>query len=417
MTDGRPRIVFAGGGHASLHSLVNTKEIVDQGIEVVLIAPERYHYYSGMTPGLISHIYEPRQTRIDVQYLVERGGGSIVKDRVVRIDHANGRVILQSGDSYWYDALATNLGSYVTLDKFDEASRQHARTADNIFSVKPVVNLMMLHKKLAGYTAGDRPTIVVVGGAVGGVELAANTKVYLNRRGVPARVVLINKHGRLLSDFPEKGGRLAEAYLRKIGVEILHNTYLSRFDDRVAVTGDGAEIPFDVMEISTGFSAPQTYERSGLATGPDGSLWVNDRLQSITDQRIFGGGDTIAFKGAPLKRVGIYAVRQGPFVYENLVASVKGEPLKTFKPQQLLLYIVNMGGGYGLLMWGKVIFLNKLAWKIKNGIDLRFIKPLQYPGMSTDALIEYLPRVSADEEHVIALDETVEDELVYEKRL
>lgn len=417
MSGGRPRIVFAGGGHASLHSLMHTKEIVDQGIEVVLIAPERYHYYSGMTPGLISHIYEPRETRIDVQYLVERGGGSIIKDRVVRIDPDNHQVVLQSGDPVRYDALAANLGSYVTLDQFDEESREYARRADNIFSVKPVINLMMLHKKLAGYTSGDRPTIVVVGGAVGGVELAANTKVYFNRRNVPARVILVNKHGRLLSDFPEKGGRLAEEYLRKIGVEILHNTYVWRFDDRVAVTGDGREIPFDVMEISTGFSAPQTYERSGLATGPDGSLWVNERLQSITDPRIFGGGDTIAFRGTPLKRVGIYAVRQGPFVYENLVACVKGEPLKTFKPQQLLLYIVNMGGGYGLLMWGKVIFLNRLAWRIKNGIDMRFIRPLQYPGMSTDALIEYLPRISADEEHVVALDESLEDELVYEKRL
>lgn len=76
-----------------------------------------------------------------------------------------------------------------------------------------------------------------------------------------------------------------------------------------------------------------------------------------------------------------------------------------------------MGGGYGLLMWGKVIFLNKLAWKIKNGIDLRFIKPLQYPGMSMDALIEYLPYISAEEEPVLAVDESIEDELVYEKRL
>lgn len=110
-------------------------------------------------------------------------------------------------------------------------------------------------------------------------------------------------------------------------------------------------------------------------------------------------------------------MRQGPLVYENLVVSVKGEPLKAFKPRQLLLYIVNMGGGYGLLMWGKVIFLSKLAWKIKNSIDSSFIHPLQYPGMSTDALIEYLPRIAADEEHVVAVDETVEDELVYEKRL
>ena len=51
------------------------------------------------------------------------------------------------------------------------------------------------------------------------------------------------------------------------------------------------------------------FKNSGLATGPDGGLRVNEYLQSIDHPEMFGGGDCIYFEKQPLDKVGVYAVR------------------------------------------------------------------------------------------------------------
>jgi NADH dehydrogenase FAD-containing subunit len=37
---------------------------------------------------------------------------------------------------------------------------------------------------------------------------------------------------------------------------------------------------------------------------------------------IFGGGDCISFEKKPLDKVGVYAVRQNPILYTNLLAAL-----------------------------------------------------------------------------------------------
>ena len=79
MDDKNKRLVFVGGGHAHLFSLYNSHRFVKQGIETLLVAPNRYHYYSGMGPGMLSRMYEPDQVRFDVKNIIESRGGIFVE--------------------------------------------------------------------------------------------------------------------------------------------------------------------------------------------------------------------------------------------------------------------------------------------------------------------------------------------------
>ena len=47
-------LVLAGGGHAHLQALLGLKDYTDKGHRVTLVGPSRYHYYSGMGPGMLS---------------------------------------------------------------------------------------------------------------------------------------------------------------------------------------------------------------------------------------------------------------------------------------------------------------------------------------------------------------------------
>ena len=49
------------------------------------------------------------------------------------------------------------------------------------------------------------------------------------------------------------------------------------------------------------------------------------------------------------------SIRQGPVLFHNLQAYLGGEPLKKFKPQKIYLYILNLGDGTGLAIYGPLV--------------------------------------------------------------
>mgnify|MGYP000184907437 CR=1 FL=1 len=50
----------------------------------------------------------------------------------------------------------------------------------------------------------------------------------------------------------------------------------------------------------------------------DGYIEVNNAYQSISDNRVFAGGDIAKIKHQPRPRSGVFAVRAGPILAKNL---------------------------------------------------------------------------------------------------
>ena len=162
-------------------------------------------------------------------------------------------------------------------------------------------------------------------------------------------------------------------HLRDLGVDLI----LGR--QGVAVNGgavleNGEEIRADLVLAATGVDPPDVFARSGLATGDDGALWVDRHLRSPNDHRIFGGGDAVAFRGGRLPQFGVYAVRQGPVLYRNLQATLRGEPLRSYRPQGRYLYVLDLGDGTGLAIYGPLTNRSRPALRLKHLIDRRFVR-------------------------------------------
>jgi len=103
-------------------------------------------------------------------------------------------------------------------------------------------------------------------------------------------------------------------------------------------------------------------------------------LQCTAYPEIFGGGDCIYFKDRPLDKVGVYAVRQNPVLYQNLMASLEGTVLQPFDPGGDYLLIFNMGDGTGILRKKRLVFGGRPAFLIKDYIDRKFIRKFQAMG-------------------------------------
>lgn len=390
----KPTVVFAGGGHAHQHSLRRTREIKERGFDVVLVNPSRFLYYSGMAPGLVSRIYRPEEDRIDVRYMVEKGGGRFIKDKVKAIRSREQRVVLESGDEVHYDAMSVCLGSGVPDQNFAN-SRQH------LTPVKPVENMERLHWKLRGFKQTERknrePRVLVVGGGAAGCEIACNTRTVFEAHGIRGRVILADANDQLLSSAPKRARRKMERFMASRDVGVYRGTRVVGVEEDHALTGDGGRIGFDLMVLATGIKPPSLFRESGLATDKNDGLWVNHYLQSISDPRVFGGGDSVALRGEPLPKLGVFAIRQGPVLYHNLQAIINGEPLQNFRPQSVFLYVLNLGTHEGLAVWGPLVWSGRSAWKLKDYIDRKFMRLYQYPEDKEGEVRDYFERLSEEE--------------------
>jgi NADH dehydrogenase FAD-containing subunit len=140
------------------------------------------------------------------------------------------------------------------------------------------------------------------------------------------------------------------------------------------VLADGTSEPFDHLVNATGLQPPALTRTLGLATAADGAIMVDDRLTARDADGVFAAGDCIAFGSRPLPKVGVYAIRQAPILFHNLMAFLDGRPLERFTPQEHYLSIMTLGDGRGLAYRAGLWWQGRAAFFVKDWIDRRFLR-------------------------------------------
>ena len=170
---------------------------------------------------------------------------------------------------------------------------------------------------------------------------------------------------------------MAYKSLRTRGIEIIEQDYSKEIETGRITLESGAAHKADIIFLAVGVKPSTIFKESGLPTGPDDGLLVNRFLQCVDHPEIFGGGDCIYFQAQPLDKVGVYAVRENPVLYHNLMASLEGGELQSFEPGGSYLLIFNVGGGKGILGKNSLMFDGRMAFWIKDYIDRKFMREFQ----------------------------------------
>jgi NADH dehydrogenase FAD-containing subunit len=163
-------------------------------------------------------------------------------------------------------------------------------------------------------------------------------------------------------------------------INVLEDCRLKAVEAGQALLDDGRELAWDFLFLALGVKPPSLCADSGLPTGPDGGLMVNEFLQSVAHPEIFGGGDCIYFQPQPLDKVGVYAVRENMILRDNLMAALEGRPFTPFKPQKTYMLIFNMGDGRGIFRRQNLVLDGRLAFLLKDYIDRKFMRRFQISG-------------------------------------
>ena len=369
-------LVLVGGGHAHLTALAHLGSYVGRGNEVTVISAGHHHYYSGMGPGMLSGFYEPRQVRFNIRKMVEERDGHFIEATVTAIDPAAQRLYLDNGTQVSYDVASFNIGSVVP-------STEIAATNEHVFTVKPIINLCRARNLILGQIHKGKTRVLVAGGGPAGVEITANVWKLLHENGVAPEITLVAGR-QVLQGAPAKVRELAASSLAARRIVILEGARVDSFDGRCATLTDGRSIPFDFALVAVGVRPPALFRESGIPIGEDGGMSVNEYLQSTAFPQLFGGGDCISVEGHTVAKVGVHAVRQNPILKHNLEVALNGGEMKRFVPNPDYMLIMNMGNGKGIL-WKRNLVLNgRLAFRLKDYIDRRFMKRFQVSGELKD---------------------------------
>jgi NADH dehydrogenase FAD-containing subunit len=363
-------LVLVGGGHAHMVTLKYLRSFIDKGYKVTVIGPSRYHYYSGMGPGMLSKTYTPDDIRFATEHVVTRQGGTFVLDKVVKIDPAGKTLFLEKGNPISYDVLSCNAGSYVPWD-FVTGEKT------DIFSVKPIETLLQAQARILELVSQKKIVVGIVGGGPSSLEIAGNAWQLARDHGKYMPEIKIFAGSRLMSRFPDKIRDMAYKSLRSRSIKVIEHDYSKKIQTGLITLESGATHEADIIFLAVGVKPSAIFKESGLTTGPDAGLLVNRFLQSIDHPEIFGGGDCIYFQEQPLDKVGVYAVRENPVLYHNLMASLEGGELQPFTPGGAYLLIFNVGGGKGILGKNSLMFDGRLAFWIKDYIDRKFMRKFQ----------------------------------------
>lgn len=363
-------LVLIGGGHAHMVTLAQMDTVVAQGHSVTVVGPSPHHYYSGMGPGMLGGTYTPDEIRFATRHVVEKQGGRFIHDTVTAIDAEKRQIRLAAGAPISYDVLSVNAGSYVPRDLI-------AGDDEMIVSVKPIEKLMAARHDLLTALKNKALKIVIVGGGPSAAEIGGNIWQLAQADGLHQPRITILAGSRFMGAFPAAIRRRALATLTGRGIEVVENTYAQAIQDDGVTLTDGGHHPADRVYLALGVRPSAIFAASNLPVGPDGGLRVNQYLQCPEYPEIFGGGDCIHYTPQPLDKVGVYAVRQNPVLFHNLVASLNGEALMPFDPGGNYLLIFNMGGGIGILHKAGITLGGRLAFRLKDWIDRRFMRRFQ----------------------------------------
>jgi selenide,water dikinase len=372
----RRDLVLVGGGHAHVQVLRRFAMAppADTRITVVLDTP--LAVYSGMVPGFVAGQYETHELEIDVVPLARRAAARVVLSPAVGIDAPASRIEIEGRPALHYDVASFDVGSTVAGAELP-GIREHA------LPTRPIgVFVRRVEGAVEAIGGGDRRRrlrVLIVGGGVGGVELAFTLDQRLRRMGVDDRGVTIVHNGpRLLPGSP--GGLVArverQAARRGIAIRVGESVIGAEAGRVQLASGDG--IDFDLLVWVTGAVGHALFRDSGLPVDGRGFVRVRPTLQVEGHDNLFAVGDCASLIEHPATaKAGVYAVREGPYLIDNLRALLEGQPLRRYQPQGDFLALLNLGDGAALgSKWGSS-FEGRWVMRLKDWIDRRFMRRFQ----------------------------------------
>jgi selenide,water dikinase len=361
-------LVLVGGGHAHVHVLKRFGMRPAAGVRLTLIARDVETPYSGMLPGYVAGFYRFEECHIDLVRLARFAGARLIHDEALGLDLGSRQVLCRAHPAIRYDVVSLDIGSTPRLDDVPGA-------AEHTVAVKPIAEFARRWEALLERCRGQRRVrLAIVGGGAGGAELALAAQHRLaGLAGGEVEVTLVTREG-LLSSHNAMVQRRFEAVFRERGVRALAHHPIVRVEPGVLVAAGGSRIAFDEALWVTEAAGAAWLADTGLPLDARGFVVVDEHLRSPVDAAVFAAGDVATMPEHPRDKAGVYAVRAGPPLADNLRRALAGRALRRAVPQRQALALIGTGDLRAVASRGPLAAHGRLLWHLKDWIDRRWMR-------------------------------------------
>lgn len=372
-------LVFVGGGHSHVVVLRMFAMKPEPGVRITVICTDIDTPYSGMLPGYISGHYSFDEVHIDLGKLCAFAGARFYHDAVVGIDRERKLVLCRDRPPVPYDVLSINIGSTPQVQRVEGAAALSV-------PVKPIARFnqrwLAMLEQVRQWPAQRAPmTVAVVGGGAGGVELVLSMQYRLRkelkalgRNPESLRFVLFTSSATVLPTHNAGVQQRFARVMRERAVTVHTGAEVVKVSRGCLHTRDGRTWDADETLWVTQAGGPAWLQGTGLVLNASGFVRVNAQLQTLNDPDVFAAGDIADFTDRPLEKAGVFAVRMGKPLTENLRRRLRGEPLKTYHPQRSWLSLISTGDRYAVASRGTLGLAGAWVWRWKDHIDRTFMR-------------------------------------------
>ncbi|KJH70114.1 selenide, water dikinase SelD [Aliterella atlantica] len=361
-------LVLIGGGHS--HAIVLRMWGMQPlaGVRLTLITEASDTPYSGMLPGHIAGLYTHQECHINLRSLAQFAQAQLCVDSVIGLDLVNKKVLCANRPPVAFDLLSIDIGS-------TPASVSVPGAAEYAIAAKPVAKLLTQWQQIV-----ENPqksiSLGIVGGGAGGVELALAMQSNLQQKQVNnLEIHLFHREAEIMPHYGKWVRRRFQEILTQRGIKLhLQETVSEVQANKISCTS-GLKVECDRIFWVTQASAPSWIQTSGITTDSQGFIQVNDNLQSISHPDIFAAGDIATMVNHPRPKAGVFAVRQGKPLFNNLRRTLLEQKLQPYKPQKQYLSLIGTGDRKAIAAWGNLgLGASALLWYWKDKIDRQFMQ-------------------------------------------
>jgi NADH dehydrogenase len=384
--DARGPIVVAGAGYAGLHVALRLAARLRDNPVVELILVDRHDYHQVITelPRVASGTRAADAVRIPLQEVLATRV-RFAQTEVNGFDLPGRRLLTGAGPIGWR-RLVLALGSRPN----DFAIPGLAQRTLSVYSASDAEQVWSAVSKAieaAAATADPQrqrrlATVVVGGGGATGVELAGELAEVLPQlasgHGLPPDrpvVQLVEAGPTILAGSSPQLISKASRILSDLGVQVRTNAAIAAATEEGFRLTDGQLVEGGVFVWAGGVKAPELVADSGLPTGHNGRVKVDQYLRVLDHPQIYVAGDlasvTDPHTGHVLPPLAQVALEEGETVARNLEAELEGRPLEAFTFHDRG-FVVSVGTRRGVADIAGITTGGRLAHLLKDAIEWEY---------------------------------------------
>ncbi|HEX5051465.1 MAG TPA: FAD-dependent oxidoreductase [Planctomycetota bacterium] len=384
-------VLVLGGGFAGTRCAQRLERLLPPDRTITLLSSENYFVFQPLLPEVVGASLDPGHVISPLRHLLRRT--RVVRGEVCQINLAPSRTgsagsvtVRAEGvdESVGFTAehIVLALGSVVDVSRIPgmaEQSLMMKNVADALALRHAIIR--RLECAVLEPEAKDRQallTFVVVGGGFSGVETAAEMHdlVHGAMRFFPTlvsetkRVICVHSRDHILPELPTRLGDWALRLLKKRGVEFRLGERTRAASREGIYLANGELIPTRTIVCTVG-NAPNPILKD-LGATVEGRLQADEHLHLQGRDDVWVLGDCALVPdghGGTAPPTAQFATRQGDVAARNIAATLRHEPLQTFRHKSLG-QLATLGHLNAVAALGRLRISGFLAWWLWRTIYL-----------------------------------------------